>query len=158
MVYNPCRLHLWLYNYQDRHCIAKIFYLWNLEVIIHPAAGSPVKILPTRKWFGSPMKILRPILPNLRRILALSSPKMTVEPSQLLIICDDPTGFAGHRVKIYVVAHPDMPAVQELKLALYTRLSGKQFISHLKPTVSFCGQTKQTHQCISIIHETDRFI
>ncbi|KAK2142637.1 hypothetical protein LSH36_930g00030 [Paralvinella palmiformis] len=36
--------------------------------------------------------------------------------------CDDPAGLGGHRVKIYVVAHPAMPAEQELKLAFYTRL------------------------------------
>jgi len=37
-------------------------------------------------------------------------------------LCDDMVGLAGHRVKIYVVAHPSMPAEQErsertLKLA-----------------------------------------
>ena len=31
-----------------------------------------------------PRSILRPILPNLRRLFALSAPKMTVEPSQLI--------------------------------------------------------------------------
>jgi len=38
--------------------------------------------------------------------------------------CDDPAGFVGHQVKIYVIAHPAMPAEQELKLALQYPAAG----------------------------------
>jgi len=108
-------------------------------------------LLPVPQWRfcqlrTRPRSILMPVLPNLRRLLAVSSPEMTIQTSQLLIkfrhrtdaiqrktnassFCDETAELAGHRVKIYVVACPAMLAQQELKLICISgcRVSSRRY-------------------------------
>ena len=128
--------HFGRVRWSSRYCLWCGVEWWWTEIFLCCSAGLSVQVL----CGNQKLQWDTPASDSMRMVI-ISSVRKIASPMPLTHVpfvgninrssfCDDPAGLGGHRVKIYVVAHPAMPAEQELKLAFYTRLPCKQSPIH----------------------------